>query len=360
MVAILIEPNFSNSTWCRKMYDSLVAGLRSKRIPYCEIFDTYTEKNDGVFIIASDYEWIRTVIRQFNDQGVKPIVLCNQLEHIAGCLYSCVCSDLNASMQNLLVTLKRQGKKRIALYGVNRNSISDMGRVNSLYAWREGNCESMQIFPNEGSLKKCFESFLPEAEHFDVAVCANDFTAVSLLRWLKERNSEILKRLEIICCTRMEISAGYPEILSMNLHYNEYGKEAVRIWEQLQKYPYLSCLTSGIAWGFGGEECDEQKEYKNGTGSFVLQLPETRDGFYKDPELVEMMTVDRFLNLSDETDRDIVRELNRGTSYEKIAEQCFLTEGGVKYRVRRMMQYCQMTDREELLRLLKKYLAEQG
>ena len=36
----------------------------------------------------------------------------------------------------------------------------------------------------------------------------------------------------------------------------------------------------------------KQKEYKNGTGSFVLQLPETRDGFYKDPELVEMMTVE--------------------------------------------------------------------
>lgn len=358
MVSILIEPKFAGSNWCRKLYDSLVAGLRNKRISYCEIFDTYAEDSDGVFIIASDYEWIRAVIRQFNSRGIKPILICNQLEHIAGCLYSCVCSDVNASMQNLLSTLKKQGKKRIALYGVNPNSISDMGRVDSLFAWKEQYCESMCVFTNDGSLKKCFEEFYPKAEEFDVAICANDYAAVSLLRGLKERDTGLVKRLDIICCTRMELSSEYPEIISMDLHYGEHGKEAVRIYEQLQKYPYLSCLTSEIAWGFG-EETEERKGMgTDGKDSFAFTLPVIQDRFYEDPELMEMMIVDRFLNVADETDREIVENLMRGVSYEKIAEKCFLTEGGVKYRVKRILQSCRVTDREELCVLLKKYLQE--
>jgi len=68
------------------------------------------------------------------------------------------------------------------------------------------------------------------------------------------------------------------------------------------------------------------------------------------------MTVDRFLNTADETDREIIRDWIGGISYEKIAENCFLTEGGVKYRLKRIMQNCRVNDREELRSLLKKYL----
>ena len=116
MVGILIDSKYSESIWCKSLFDSLTERLRHKRIPYCEIFDSIGKELDTIFIIASDREWTISAITQLNQNGIKPILICNQTEKLSGCIYSCVCSDINASMKNLLDTLKTNDRSRIALY----------------------------------------------------------------------------------------------------------------------------------------------------------------------------------------------------------------------------------------------------
>ena len=62
-------------------------------------------------------------------------------------------------MKNLLDTLKTKDKSRIALYGINTESISDMSRVDSLLNWRAEYFEAMKVFNNNGSLQNCFDEF---------------------------------------------------------------------------------------------------------------------------------------------------------------------------------------------------------
>ena len=98
MISILTEPAYSGSIWCKELLKSLTDRLRQKRIPFCEIFESIENNGDGVFIIASDYNWIKSTVSKLNSAGIKPILICNQAEQIHGCDYSCVCSDINGSI----------------------------------------------------------------------------------------------------------------------------------------------------------------------------------------------------------------------------------------------------------------------
>ena len=45
-----------------------------------------------------------------------------------------------------------------------------------------------------------------------------------------------------------------------------------------------------------------------------------------------------------------------GSSYEKIAEECFLMEGTIKYHVKKMGSLCRVNGKRQLVELLRKYL----
>ena len=216
MVGILRDPNFASSLWGIHLYESLVRALKDKRIAFCEPDSVCPPDLDGVFVIAAEREWIESVLVRLNAGGHRPILLCNQAEQLPGCIYSSVCSDLNASMKELLESLTRLGKKRIALYGINTDSVSDLGRVDSLYVWRSADTV-LQVFPNEGSLEACYAAFSEQADVFDAVICSNDFAAVSLVRRLSKEDRA---RLTVVSCSASKISDAYPEIRSLRMNFD--------------------------------------------------------------------------------------------------------------------------------------------
>lgn len=350
MVAILTDKKYANSLWCKNLYSSLTAVLRQKRIAFCEIFDAVPTDCERVFIIASDLAWTRAAIRQLNAGGISPILLCNQSEHLPGCIYSCVCSDINTSMKNLLDTLKTKSKSRIALYGVNTNSIADISRVNSLFVWREDDFSTMQVFVNEGSLENCFNAFYSHIEDFDAVICANDFTAVSLVRRLQAHAPHILEAMPVISCAETKLAEYYRRhILSLKMNFEQYGKAAVYIHEALQKHVYLSDMTVSVAWTL------EESHTPPTATQLQLCFTESSDSFYSDPELREMLIVDKLLNSLDNTDRIILRELIADSAYDSIADMCYLTEGSIKYRIKKMTRESGAADKQEMLCLVRKY-----
>ena len=355
MVAVIQEPNFSESTWCRKLHASLTERLREKRISYTEPTDCCPADAEAVFLLASDLAWIRNAVTQLNSGGVQPILLCNQLENIPGCLYSCVCSDVNASMKNLAESLGRQGRKRAALCGVNPSSIADLSRADALMLWKRGNLDRLEIFINDTSLDGHIRTLLPRLSEFDALICANDFVAVALLRCARQECVDLSALLPLISCTGSEISTYYAEeIQSLDLHFTQYGSAAVDLYELLQKKPYLTGVTVKLAWRF-----DEAA--KTPRAAIPLCAPMRPDVLYRDAQFSEMLIVEKLLaQLSDPTDRAILLGLLNEESTETIAGNCYLSANAVKYRVRRMLATCGASDRHELLALLRKYLPEQA
>ena len=353
MVAILLDPQYAESTWCRNIYSSLTDRLREKRIPFCQIYDTCTAGTTAVFVIASNFHWTCNIIQQLNTNRIYPILLCNQLENLPGCIYNCVCSDVNASMKNLLDILENQGKRRIALFGMNPNSIADISRIDSLMLWKKENFVPFGIYPNEGSLAACFESFREDRQNFDAVICANDFAAVTLIQGLRRTDPAYVKKLTVISCASSKISEYYKDtILSLDINYAYYGKAAVYIYEALQKQAYLSEMTIKLAWCL-------QNDFTTCThGDIHLSFPISDDSFYDDALLNEMLIVERILSsLSDEADQIILDSLLQEENYSSIAQKCFLSENAVKYRIKRLINHSGAPDRPGMIALLKKYIS---
>lgn len=353
MVTILTEPAYSESMWCKALYGSLTERLRQKRIPFCEMYDTLPQNSDAVFIIAADYNWIKTTLLELNHAGIKPILICNQAETILGCNYSCVCSDITGSMKYLLDNLKSDGKTRVALYGVNTSSISDIGRVDGLFAQKDGIIDSMRIFTNDGSLQSCYRKFVVEADSFDAVICFNDFAAVSLIRNLEADGEDgKLDRLKILSCSQTKISSCYRDrITSINMNFEQYGKAAVFIYEKLKIHPYISQMTLNISW-------NTEPDNSPTSEPITLKSTQNADRIYSDKELNEMITAERILDIDSATDKTVIANLCAGKSVAEIAAACFLTESGVKYRIKRILEKCRVSDKGELVSIVKRYLKD--
>jgi len=349
MVAILAEPGYGSSVWGKNLYKSLVQQLRQKRIPFWEITDSCPKDAEAVFLIGANLDWTSKAITQLNRAGHQPILLCNQYERIPGCLYSCVCSDVNASMRAVLEELKGQNRTRVALYGMGSSSIADVSRASSLFSWRDEGFSPLEVFFNGGSLERCFEEFFARRQEFDAVLCANDYAAISLVRRLRQKDPGCLTSLKVISCAGTKISGCYRDaITSLRMDFAPYGKAALYIYECLQKNPYVSGITVNIRWSAEGGSKEKQ--------TAELTLPVQEDEFYQDPEIRRMLIVDRYLNISDPMDQEIFSELLKGQTYQSIADRCFMTDGTVKYRVRRLVQQCGAENKAELLELLRLYL----
>ena len=355
MVTILIEPAYSESVWCKALYGSLTERLRQKRISFCKMYDTVPENSEAVFIIAADYNWIKATLTELNLSGIKPILICNQAETILGCSYSCVCSDITGSMKYLLDGLKAEGKTRVALYGVNTSSISDIGRVDGLFAQKDGVIDSMRIFTNDGSLRNCYRKFAAEADNFDAVICFNDFAAVSLIRRLEaDGEGEKLSRLKILSCCQTKISSCYRDkIISINMNLEQYGKAAVFIYEKLKAHTYISQMTLNVSW-------NSKPNKSSSRIPISLKSVKNTDRIYSDKELNEMITAERILDMGSATDKTIIADLCGSKSVSEIAAACFLTESGIKYRIKKILEKCKLSDKAELISIVRRYLPDYG
>ncbi|MBQ3058647.1 MAG: hypothetical protein IJD00_06830 [Clostridia bacterium] len=351
MVAILTEANYL-STGCKLRLESLINTLRKKRIPFCEIFDTCPSNVDGVFVLSADVQWTMHTIKQLNKNGHIPILISDQIENLPGCIYNGVCSDLAASMKNLLEVLKSQNKKHPALYAFNPNSIADNSKANTLQSTRSDLFDEMDVFANNGNLEECYNNFINSEKCYDSVICANDFAAITLVKFLEEQHPERLSDLTIISCSNSAISEYYKDkILTTNTNHEQYGRAAVYIYEALKKHEYASSMTVRIVWDFDTEKNQaptiEQK----------LDFVHSADAFYDDIAVRDLLVVDKFLNTSDTTDRTIIKMLIKNEPLEAIATECFLSINAVKYRIKRLISASGASDKNHLLETITKYAA---
>ena len=77
---------------------------------------------------------------------------------------------------------------------------------------------------------------------------------------------------------------------------------------------------------------------------------------FADPEEVCMARVEQLLQEADEVDNVIIELLMNNATYRQIADDCYMTEGNVKYRVKKYMNICKVSSKKELLDLFQEYL----
>ena len=338
---LILEPMYAESVWCRQIVQGLSAELKKRREEFT--VDAPALEGDTVFIIGTQPSWLSSALAECNGLGITPILLCNSQRKLPGGRYHCVCSDIFGSMRQLTAGLKQQYGSHLALYGINPDSVGDRSRQ---AAFQLECPEADRLFVNEGSLGDCYRRFRSREVAFDAVICTNGFAAISLYRRLAAEKKPIPP---IISCAQTLLTGYYQgPITSVDMNYGRFGKTALALADLARKQPQISEVTATVQWSLPEP----------------LQVPlpaiptaaASSGNFYGDEELRQMLTVENLLAACDQVDRLILDMLLQGSSYLQMAEACYLTEGAVKYRVRKMRQLCNAEEKETLTALLKSYL----
>ncbi len=113
----------------------------------------------------------------------------------------------------------------------------------------------------------------------------------------------------------------------------------------------MSGITVSVKWNSEDKKTPRRKPV-------ILSKTENDYGFYTDGEMRDMLTAEQVLNTCNDTDMLILFSGIDGLTLEEIAKRCFLTENGVKYRIKRILTECNLSDKAELFALLKSYLVD--
>lgn len=341
MYRLILEPLYAESVWCRQIVQGLTAELKKRREEFT--IGQNARVGDTAFIIGTQPDWLSGALCACNGLGIVPILLCNSQRKLPGGRYHCVCSDISGSMRQLTAGLKQRHGSALALYGINPDSVGDRSRQAAFsLECPDPDC----LFVNEGSLSDCYRQFMARQNAFDAVICTNGFAAISLYRRLRKDGLPIPP---IISCAQTLLSQYYEgPITSVDMNYGSFGKTALAISDVARKQPQLSELTATVQWSL--------PEPLQVPLPPVSTAPATAGHFYQDGELQEMLTVENLLGACDETDFLILSMLLSDSNYAQIAQACYLTEGAVKYRVRKMRQLCGREEKESLVQLLKHYL----
>lgn len=345
MIYILTDPTYADSVWCRNFLFSLTDQLRKNRMNYTEIFDRVPADAEAVFIIASDYNWTRNTIKQLNGANIFPILISNNTEHLSGCIYSSVSSDIYGSIKQLLTQI---GDKPVAIYGVNTNSLSDISKVDLLFSYSEDMSKKPAVFYNDGSLENCFADFSARGADVEAVICTNDLAAVSLVRNLREKSPARLEDLTVYSLTGGTLSRFYsPHITSLDIDYSPFGRAAIHLYKMLCKHNYMTTLSVKVSWNTADTAP---------SSAVTLDSFDGTGGFNRDGEIREMMALEKLLDTADRTDRRIISGLVAGKTLSELSDECFLTENALKYRVKKILAAAGFSDKQELVDTIKKYL----
>ncbi len=378
MLYIAIEPAFNISSWCRETVNGINSEICRRRISAIylnDIGELPKSVTEGEFlvIVCSTPEWQKRAADIGNKRGYSVIVAGSGLLSTGN--FSSVSRNIDACVSFAIKKLCDIGCKNIALYAVNPFSAHDVAVSEAYFGKVADVCRnSGQAFYNNGSLADCFETFENAEEKPDGVICLNDYAAVSFVKHLKSKGEELPKIISF-ATTRL-ISVFSPKISAIYCDYLGFGEAIFGIMTLLKKSSAASVVTVGIKSVFKeGETTDKFNGKDNENAANVKprvsdkannfktensKAAEKSDNFefYGDIEIQQMTRIENLINRCDNTDLVIVDEMLKGLQPIDIAEKCFLSESGVKYRCKKMYDDCGCSGKKEFLRLVSEYISE--
>lgn len=341
---ILCEEACRDVPFCKQVMSGIKKEAKKRRCSYLESIEPeQIGENDLIILTGMSRNWFEKSVRKYNEQGATPIVLTNCSSGNFSGKYHCICADMRDVMERLYKACLGARRMNLALYGVDHASDPDIDRMQIFLSMAK---DSGNIYLNSGNLEACFQTFYPHADRYDTVICVNAYAAVSLVRKLEKINPDILDRIVVISCEEaLRYSRYSSRILCVDLNYEAYSAAVFQIPEILKNVSEIF----RVAMTVKGTVCEIPVKEKE-------EEPFDDREFYEDPEIICMARIDQLMMESDSQDHKILTMLMEGNTYAEIAESCFMTEGNVKYRVKKYMTICQVKTKKELLAILLEYL----
>ena len=289
---ILCEEGYAESVWCKQLCDGLVKELKKRRISYSKVSALQeADADDVVCLIGITNQWLGEMIAWCNQKKCVPVVLTTLPRKTVPGHYHLICPNTMEAMEKLKAECARAGRNRAALYGINRKSDLDVERMRSyMQFFEEPGC----IYQNHRSLENSFREFLQDAAKYDVVICANGYTALSLVKKLEKEAAHLLEELVIISWEEVLKHSKFNQWISVvDQHLECFGAAAVAVAEIISGKQHIETVVVGIE-----SEICTIPEKKNADTAKEMKGSET--AFYEDPEVISMAKIEQLMTESDQ------------------------------------------------------------
>ncbi len=352
---LLTEPSYETSSWCRDIKTGLLLESRRKRatvLPFPNKDGDEVIKGTPVVIIGSLIPWLKKAVELCQGLNLHPIILSNQPSNSFNGEYSSVSIDIPSSMLTAYNYFKKLNSRKTALFGVNPMSLADNSREKNFRRFFPDGL----VFYNDGSIEGCFADFSKKTACIDSVICANDFAALYLIKKLEEEGNHNNLSIISYSSTLLPNFSKY-SIPTLSLNFNDFGHTAIKIVGLLKNGAVSGIhVTLRCTLKLNNRALSEAMADMPAAPVYTAELTATQNEFYLDPELAGMARVEKLLNACDYTDRRILAEIIDKVPYDEIAEKCFLSPNGIKYRINKMTQLCEVANKKELLALINMFI----
>lgn len=342
-IKIICEKAYEESIWCKQLFGGLIKELKKRRTGYELEEDIF--RGDTICIIGVSNRWTEGMIHRCNKKGCTPVILSPQSgKHFTG-QYHLICPDMEGIAHSLKKSFEEADRERIAIYGANQTADLDKDRTE---IFLELVSDGQSVFRNTGNLEYCFRSFLPKAGSCDGVICVNGYAAISLAKKLEKENPKLLEKMVIVSCEEVLGRSKYNHwIYPIDMKLETYGQTAYYVMELAEQNEQIGSMIIKMK----GIVCELPK--KPEVHENVSAVEEFHE---QDPEIASMEKIEQLLRDADDMDHHIIAMLLSDAKYSEISDSCYMTEGNVKYRVKKYMGICGCKTKKELLELLREYL----
>lgn len=352
MINIIIEPEYEDTIWCRETLNGIekkCAALRYKHIVCTADTLDKSENTDKIIIVGTSPNWVSDVLDITERLCVHSVVVsCRPILTRQNTSY--VLTDHDSETEECIEYLRACGRKKIALYGINNNSYADM--IKTKYF----DDNDIYYCVGKKGMECCFESFIRNVGLYDAAVCSNYISAVYLMYNLRKKGINVPEDLFIAAYGDSVIGKSFrPSLTTITLDHEQLGIQAVNLCRFLAFSDGNMSVSVRIPGRIIPAESTKNTVHKN---LFVntKRTKQTENIFKVDSDILEIQSLEKLLRLCDETDIKLLKIIRESKTYAGIGDSLYISEGAVKYRLKRMLNGSGIDSVERILKLYNKYV----
>lgn len=341
-------------------YDSILKGIldESRKLHIPPRFTTlsideipsvsYTE--EFILVLGYTEAWTNALLLHLASQD-NTIILLGNTTSLQDIGINTISIDHRQIMQQSIAYLQFCGKTQTAFLGYNRISTSSQKFENAFRSFYP----SENLFENYGSIDELCERFLSQHQRFDSVICFIDKIAIVLMNKAKDYNIKIPDQLYVMSFGGTEISRySTPSLTTVSLSYYKCGCTAVSMVSLLDKpanEPVHITLQSNLC----PRSSTANIPFVQEDSPPLISYKENVTQITQDTNLLNIGKLERLFSYCDEIDLQILRKLANNETYEQISETIPIGITTLHYRLSKLLQYADIRDRKELLRLLDFY-----
>ena len=298
-------------------------------------------------------------MKYLTDLGIHVLLLNFESPVLSGCC-SRVLLNYRDGMQKSISYLVANKHDRIALFGINPNSSTDMLKDQYFveYLRERGGNPTRDIYYNYGSISSCFTRFAENRTDYNAVICANDVAALTLTQRLSQIGVRVPEDMYVTSCGGSTILAERtnPSITTIAADQYEIGRQAILTYANLIKNPCDVAMTVKVAAKLTVRASTNYDENPNIDlfSPKIAAYPSV--DFFADPDAQTILNAETLLLNSDELDQGILEGILAGETYPSIAERLYTSENVISYRIKRMCKITGCQRKSDLVALLSPFL----